>query len=98
HVQQRLGELAGALRGDDLGHRGPVHQRLAVLVHAEGRLTLDGGVEGGAEGEHVGGGGRLCAAGHLGRQVGGGAGDDAVRFVGGVACPARDAEVAELGE
>src|SRR5690606_18373295 len=89
-------EYPAAGRRVDLRHGGAFHDGVTVVVHTERRLTFDGGVEGGTEGEHIAGGGGLGAAGHLRRQVGGGSGDHAVGFVGGLGDIAGDTEIAEL--
>ena len=79
HPHQQVGQRTGAPRRLDLARGHPVQERHRVLVGAEGRPPLEHGVQRRAEGEHVGCRGRLLALGHLGGQVGGGAGDEARR-------------------
>ena len=95
-AHEQGGQRAGLLRRDDLAGGHGVQERERVVVGAEGRDALDRGVQGGAEGEHVGRGGRVLAPGDLGGEVGRRAGEHPGAGQRQVAGGARDAEVGDL--
>ena len=95
HLHQHRGEGAGPLRRVELAGRDLVEQGDRVGVGAERGPALHRGVQRGAEGEDVGGEAGVGAAGHLRRQVGGGAVHQAGRGERRVAERVGDPEVAD---
>ena len=98
HPGERAGQRSGPSRRQDVPARHLVQHGEGVLLHAEGRLPLDAGVERRAEGEDVAGLGHRLPLRDLGREEGRGTGDLAGLGEGDVAAGVRDPEVGDLDQ